>query len=164
MMNRLLVAALASLVVLTGSAQGQDLTGYTGPFPFEGFYAGAQGGGYVGEDMAPQGGVVAGANFGITDGVVAGLEFQGSYVAKEQPSFDALALGRVGVKVSDQMLAYGAVGGGRAGEDGVYALGGGVEYGVVSNLSVRGEGLAVGEWGSGVDRGKLSGGLLWHLD
>jgi outer membrane immunogenic protein len=144
---------------------------YSGPmFNFEGAYAGVLGGGYLGniDDVGVGGGtlgVVAGVNFAMSDMILAGLEFQGGVMWPDSDwDWEAYALGRVGLTVSDGILAYGAAGLGRASGSGVYAFGGGVEVAAFDPISVRGEILGVGEWGEGPSAAKATAGVLFHFN
>jgi hypothetical protein len=40
----------------------------------------------------------------------------------------------------------------------------GVEMAIADQFSVRGEAMATGSWGGGFNGGKITAGLLWHLD
>ena len=110
-------------------------------------------------------GIVAGVNFAMSDMILAGLEFQGGVMWPDSDwDWEAYALGRVGVTVSDGIMAYGAAGLGRASGAGVYAFGGGVEVAAFDPISVRGEILGVGEWGEGPSAAKATAGVLFHFN
>jgi len=78
--------------------------------------------------------------------------------------YNALFLGKLGGYLTDDMIVYGAAGGGWIASTPSYALGGGVEMAIADQFSVRGEALATGSWGGGFNGGKITAGLLWHLD
>ena len=126
-------------------------------------------GGQYGEGSLKVGGgtvgIVAGVNFAMSDMILAGLEFQGGVMWPDSDwDWEAYALGRVGVTVSDGIMAYGAAGLGRASGAGVYAFGGGVEVAAFDPISVRGEILGVGEWGEGPSAAKATAGVLFHFN
>jgi len=137
-------------------------------FNFEGFYAGVQGGGAVltGPGVVGVVGVVAGANFSLTDAVLAGLEFQGEGVFNGTGylGLNALLLGRVGTYLTQDIMVYGAVGGGVVNNAGSYAFGAGLEMPFVSQLTGRAEVLGTGTWGGMPNGAKGTVGLLWHLN
>lgn len=168
-----LLAGAALAVSMTGTAFAADLLTtpvdpiYSSPlFNFEGLYVGVQGGGAL-SSGTPYGvlGVVVGSNFAVTDGIIAGVEFQGdAYYNGGFTAYDALALGRVGGFVSDNMMVYGELGAGFTNTTPVYALGAGVEMAVADQLSVRGELQGLGAFGAMPSVGKATVGLLWHLN
>jgi outer membrane immunogenic protein len=188
MFARSLVLGLAASVALAGGAMAADYYSgggattnyYTGApandvysgamFNFEGAYAGVSGGGYLGNlDGTEVGGgtlgVIAGVNFAMSDLILAGLEFQGGVMWPDSDwDWEAYGLGRVGYEVGDGILAYGAVGLGRADGKGVYAFGGGVEVAAFNPVSVRGEILGVGEWGTTPSAAKATAGVLFHFN
>lgn len=173
-LTRLLLAGLAA-AALTSAAKGADLAVggldpiYDSPlFNFEGFYIGVTGGaaGFPVTGLVGTVGAVAGANFAVVDGVLAGVEFQGDTLWNGAgfQGFDALFLGKLGGYLSDDMMVYGAAGGGWADDTGSYAFGAGVEMAVVDQVSVRGELLGTGAWGGWPNGGKATVGLLWHMN
>ena len=144
---------------------------YSSPmFNFEGAYAGVQGGGYWGTINGPSVtgwnlDLVAGVNFAVTDLFIAGVEFQGGVMWPESGwKWDMLGLGRVGVQVTDGIMAYGAAGLGNVAGDGVYAFGGGVEVATFNSISVRGEVLGMANWGQGPSAAKATAGVLFHFN
>lgn len=161
--------ALAGLAA--GAAQAADAANMEqaspydpGLFDFYSFYVGAQGGAVVGGDGAGQVGVVAGANFAVTDPVFVGVEFQGDAILRGGgTTYDFYTLGRAGVAVSGDLLAYAAAGPGWDGGTGGYAFGGGAEYALTSQTSLKGEAFGTGAWGGGPSHAKLQAGLLFHL-
>ena len=133
-------------------------------FNFDGFYLGAQGGGVVGGFQAGSIGVVAGSNFTVSDPVIAGIEFQADALLRGTGNtYDFYALGRLGVLVSSDLMAYAEAGPGWTAGVGGYAFGGGAEYALTDMLSVKGEVQGVGNWGAGPSGAKLQAGLLFHL-
>ena len=104
--------------------------------------------------------------FAVTDAILAGVEFQGDAVWNGGGfyGYNALFLGKLGGYLTDDLIVYGAAGGGWIASTPSYALGGGVEMAIADQFSVRGEALATGSWGGGFNGGKITAGLLWHLD
>ena len=102
--------------------------------------------------------------------LVAGLSFAGHAVAQDYGpydldgtnSIDALLLGKGGVSLGDA-LVYAAGGTGIVSGGFGYALGGGAEYGFTDYMSVRGEVLGTGSWGSMPSDMRLTAGLAFHL-
>ncbi len=176
MRARSLMLGVAATFALTAGAFSQSLSdpyaGYGG-VGFEGFYAGVLLGGFFDgtsnyltapDTNAISLGAAVGVNFYITDSVLGGFEVQGTAnFGTTATAFDALALGRVGFAPSDDFMVYGASGLGVASGQGVYAFGGGVEVAAYDSLSVRGELLALGEWGTAPDAVKGTVGLLWRM-
>jgi outer membrane immunogenic protein len=155
---RTFFAGLAAAVLAATGATAGDLvrmqpapTYNPAAFSFEGFYLGAQGGGAFGNYHVGSLGVVAGANFDVGNSIVAGGEFQGDWLFGDSlsPSYDFYALGRVGMIVSPDLLAYAEAGPGWTSQSSVYAFGGGAEYAITDSLGLKGEVLGTGEWGSG---------------
>ena len=134
-------------------------------FNFNGFYLGAQGGMVAGSYHSGEIGVVAGVNFDVSSPVLAGIEFQGDWLpgSSSGSTYDFFALGRVGVIVTDSFMLYGEGGGGWIGGTGSYAFGGGGEYALTSEVSVKGEVLGTGAWGVSPDNAKIQAGLLFHM-
>ncbi|HHY50446.1 MAG TPA: hypothetical protein GYA10_11940 [Alphaproteobacteria bacterium] len=174
-LTRSLLAGVAAAGLMITGAQAADLMVggldpvYDSPlFNFEGFYVGGTAG--VGA-FPPTGGVgtigvVAGANFAVTDAVLAGVEFQGDTLWNGGgfAGFDALFLGKLGGYLNDSTVVYGTGGGGWVAGNTSYALGAGIEMAVVDQVSVRGEALATGTWGGWPDGGKITAGVLWHMN
>ena len=203
MFVRSLTLGVAAAALLSSTAMAADLFVPATPAPiyesagfsWDGLYAGievgglfnsnaagAAGGGVgwgpVGLNQGVVGGIV-GVNFTVADPIIVGIELQGDYVFG-QSGFDAglfLALARVGAVVTDQVMVYAAGGVGahsnNVGSTGVYALGGGVEFAVTDNVSVRGEILGLGDFGSGApgqgagdqffDSAKATVGVFYHF-
>ena len=167
-----LLAGAALAVSMASAAQAADLLKpadpiYSSPlFNFEGLYLGASAGGAVNGTLFGTLGVVVGANFAVTDGILAGVEFQGDtyWNGGGYAAYDALALGRIGGFVSDNALLYGDLGAGVVNGTAVYALGGGVEFGLTDSLGVRGDLQGIGGFGALPSVGKATVGLIWHMD
>jgi outer membrane immunogenic protein len=167
------LAGAAVAVAMASSANAADLLSqpadpiYSSPlFNFEGFYAGVTGGGTVANTLYGNLGVVVGANFAVSDGIIAGVEFQGDtyWGGGGYAAYDALALGRVGGFISDNVLLTGDLGVGLLNGGGVYAFGGGAEMGLASNFSLRGDVQAISYFGKGPSALRASAGLIWHMD
>ncbi len=166
-------AGAALAVSMASAAHAADLLKpadpiYSSPlFNFEGLYLGAQGGGAVASGgLYGTLGIVVGANFAITDGIIGGVEFQGDtyWNGGGYAAYDALALGRIGGFVSDNVLLTGDLGVGVVSGTPVYALGGGAEFGLTDSLSVRGDLQGIGGFGALPSVGKATVGLIWHMD
>jgi outer membrane immunogenic protein len=174
-LHRILLAGAAASALMISSAQAADLLVggldpvYSSPlFSFEGFYVGGTAGvgAFPGPGTVGTIGVVAGANFEVTDGFLLGGEFQGDALWNGGGfvGFDALFLGKIGAYLTDDVMLYGAGGGGWIANTPSYALGAGIEMAVAEQLSVRGEVLATGTWGAMPNGGKATVGLLWHMN
>lgn len=165
-----LVAALVATPALAGDLLiGADTAYQQSPlFNFEGFYTGVTAGvGSVPADgTIGQVGVVAGSNFALTDSTLAGVEFQGNlnWNGTGVTGGDALFLGKGGGYLADETLLYGTAGAGWVNGKGSYAAGVGIEQAITDSISVRGEGMATGTWGEWFDGGRLTGGVLWHMN
>ena len=164
------IALAVAAIGLATSAQAADLLRMqpapaynAAAFNFNGFYLGAQGGGTFGSASIGSLGVVAGSNFDISDPIIAGIEFQGDYLFNGSASYDFYALGRLGVVVTNNLLAYGELGTGWVGGTTNYAFGGGLEYALTDTLSIKGEALGTGAWGASPSATRIQAGLLFHL-
>jgi outer membrane immunogenic protein len=136
-------------------------------FNFEGFYLGGTlGAGSLG-DSGTFGtvGIVAGNNFDVNDAIIAGAELQADllYNGNGLIGFDTLLLAKLGGYVTENAVLYGAAGAGWVDSHFAYAFGGGAEFAMTDQLSVRGELLGLGEFGSGPGGAKATAGLLWHI-
>lgn len=116
----------------------------------------------------------AGYNHALGDMIRAGIEVQlgANYDTSGDAGLDALALGRVGVVTTPGLLAYAAGGLGLVEGSGAYVFGGGVEYALWSQASLRGEALLLGRMDgapgltgiSGPSTSKVTIGTVWHFD
>lgn len=173
-LTKSLLLGLAAAAFLSTTAQAADLLMPANQiydsklFDFEGFYVGATAGvgNFPTNSVSGTVGVVVGTNFALNDALLAGVEFQGDALWNGGGfyGFDALFLGKIGGYLGDDLMAYGLAGGGWVENTPSYALGAGIEFAVADQVSVRGEGMATGSWGGGFDGGKLTAGVLWHLD
>lgn len=169
-----LLLGLAAATCLTTAAQAADLLMPANQiydsqlFDFQGLYVGGTGG--LGTQPGPGGngtiGIVVGTNFEVTDAILAGVEFQADSVWNGAGfyGFNALFLGKLGGYLSDDLVVYGTAGGGWLTGTPSYAFGAGIEKAVAGQFSVRGEGLITGGFGGGISGGKITAGLIWHLD
>ena len=173
MFSRPLAVLVAAALIVAPAAAGDLLIGgadtiYQSPmFNFEGFYAGVTAGiGTVPNDGGiGQIGVVAGSNFALTEGLLAGVEFQGNLNWSDGVTgADALFLGKGGAYLAQETLLYGTAGAGWVNGAGSYAAGLGIEQAITDSISVRGEGMATGTWGSWFDGGRVTGGVIWHMN
>lgn len=160
-------AACALLSPALASAQSYDPYGYnaygSSIFDWDGFYAGVMGGGTpFGDPASLSGGVFAGVNVTI-DSALFGVESQlGIKHDDDSTAFEGLMLGRGGILLGEA-LVFGTAGAGLVGGDGVYAIGGGGEYGITNSISARVDALGIGEWGNSPDRLRVTAGLAFHM-
>ena len=151
-MNRIVVAASAMLIS-SSLANAADLYIPTTPepiyeaggFDWEGLYVGAHVGGerYTAATYAAVGGVI-GVNVLATDSLLLGAEVTADYTWNDAASgVDLFANGRAGWLVTDSVLVYALTGVGSYTSGGnsvnLYQLGGGVEFAVAEQLSIRGQ-------------------------
>ncbi len=116
----------------------------------------------------------AGYNHALNDMFRAGVELQlgVNYDTSGDAGFDALALARLGVVPIEGVQAYAAGGLGLVEGQGAYAFGGGVEYALWGNASLRGEALLLGRLDgapgltgvTGPSTSKVTIGTVWHFD
>lgn len=116
----------------------------------------------------------AGYNYALNDYFRAGVEGQlgVSFDTSGDVGIDALALARVGVVPMQGIMPYAAAGIGIVENRPGYALGGGVEYALWGDVSLRGEALLLGRLdGSpglsgvvGPTTSKVTIGSVWHFD
>ncbi len=155
--------------LLASAAQASDLSrmqptvDYGNAFNFDGFYLGATAGGLFGNTSAGSVGVVAGSNFTLQDAFIGGLEFQADAIYDGATSYDLLALGRLGVVLTDNIMLYGDAGVGWVDGNGSFAVGGGAEFALGNSFSMRGEVLGLAQWGSGLNTAKATAGVLYHF-
>jgi len=167
---RILFAGAALAIATASVANAADLLKpvpadpiYSSPlFNFDGLYVGGTAG------LSSWGtsvGVVVGSNFAVTDGIVVGGEFQGDiYFNSGVTAYDALALGRVGGFIADNVMLYGDAGAGLVNSSPVYAIGIGAEMGLGGSLGVRGDLQGLGSFGSGPSAARATVGLMWHMN
>ena len=180
---RSLLLGASIAVVASVSAQAADLIIPTTPepiyeaagFSWDGLYAGIEAGGIFADDVDTTGlvGGVVGVNFTVADPILVGLELQADYLFLDGDDAGLiLALGRVGAVVTDSVLVYAAGGLGTTvggdDEDGVYALGAGVEVALTDSVSVRGEVLGLGAFDDDAnddffDSAKATVGVFYHF-
>jgi outer membrane immunogenic protein len=160
-MNSLKTVAIAALLSTTavGGAFAADAIGLPPPppvaempvfdqggFDWNGFYAGVSGGAIHNIDQDETNwtlGVQAGANAQF-DMFVVGLEASVDAVFDDEIYAYAAVLGRAGVLVTDELLAYGAVGYGSDfdADEGVgdhILAGGGLEFAATNDVTIRGQ-------------------------
>jgi hypothetical protein len=164
---------------------GDDLEHSPPPSPptdFTGLYAGLYSGAYVDpnyhfftgnghglhESNVAVGGL-AGWSMALDDSFRVGGEAQLGlgFDTSSDVSVDALALGHVGYVAAPGLMPYAAAGIGDIGNKGAYALGGGLEYALWGQNTLRGEALAFGKLGgsdSGITAGRVTFGTLFHFD
>jgi len=161
-----LAASMATSAAAADLLQPADPI-YSSPmFNFEGLYGGVDAGGsFTGGGAFGNLGVIVGANLAVTDGILAGIEFQGDsyWNGAGYQGYDLLGLGKIGGFVSDNAMLYGDLGGGVLNGAGAYAFGGGVEFGLTSQVSLRGDVQGIGAWGAAPTVGKATVGLLFHM-
>jgi outer membrane immunogenic protein len=191
MFVRSLSLGVAAAALMVSGAHAADLYIPTTPAPiyqpagfdWEGLYIGVEAGGLfngsnqlnnlaVSTTQGVVGGIV-GVNFIPADPILLGIELQADYVFGSGADAGLfLALARVGAVVTDQVLVYAAGGVGFTTRsnttDGVYALGGGVEFAVTDSVTVRGEVLGIGDFTSvGPDSffesAKATVGVFYHF-
>ena len=116
----------------------------------------------------------AGYSHALNDTFRAGIEAQLgiNYDTSGDAGADLLALARVGVVPTQGVHVYAAGGLGIAEGRGAYALGGGVEYALWGQASLRGEALLLGRLDgtpglsgvTGPSTSKVTIGTVWHFD
>ncbi|HTO28054.1 MAG TPA: hypothetical protein VL017_05640 [Devosia sp.] len=116
----------------------------------------------------------AGYTHALNDMFRAGIEVQlgVNYDTSGDAGLDALALARLGVVPTEGIHAYAAGGLGLVEGKGAYAFGGGVEYALWGQASLRGEALLLGRMDgapgltgiSGPSSSKVTIGTVWHFD
>jgi outer membrane immunogenic protein len=188
MFVRSLSLGVAAAALLASGAQAADLFIPTTPepiyesagFSWDGLYAGVNLGAQFFDDEGLDVdttqlllGAAVGVNFIVADPILLGLELQGNYLFENDDFEDAgqfLALARVGAVVTDQVMVYAAGGAGMqfndADDEGIYALGGGVEFAATDVITVRGEILGIGTFDDGDDffeAGQATVGVFYHF-
>lgn len=118
-------------------------------------------------------GAFGGVNYALNDSVRMGLEAQidTSFDTSGDAGLDVLALGRLGLVVRPGLMPYLAAGVGLVEGRAAYAVGGGAEYALWGDASLRGEALLLGRLdgtpglgsGTGPSTSKVTIGTVWHL-
>jgi hypothetical protein len=118
-------------------------------------------------------GAMAGVNWALNDYIRVGVEGQAgvNFDTSGDAGVDALALARLGVVPMEGLFAYAAAGAGVVESQGAYAVGGGAEYALWGDVSLRGEALMLGridgEPGLSPDQfptTKATLGAVWHFE
>ncbi|MHA6689134.1 hypothetical protein [Devosia sp. A449] len=119
-------------------------------------------------------GGLAGYNYALNDSFRAGIETQlgFNFDTSGDAGLDVLGLAHIGVVPTDGVLAYVAGGLGLVEGRGAYVFGGGVEYALWGQASLRGEALLLGRIDgapgltgvSGPSTSKVTIGTVWHFD
>lgn len=169
MFVRSLTLGVAAAALLVGGAQAADLIIPTTPepiyapagFDWEGLYAGVRlGGQFTGTDPYATAlpsttygvvGAAVGVNFIPVDPILLGVEVTGDYNwTNTTSSGEFFANLRLGAVVTDNALIYALAGvgvhNGPATSEGVYQLGGGVEFAVTDAVTIRGELVGQGDF------------------
>jgi outer membrane immunogenic protein len=184
MFVRKLSLGVAAATLLVGGAQAADLIIPTTPMPiyeeagfsWDGMYAGIRAGGIFndGDDTDGVIGGVVGVNFAAADAFLVGAEVSGDYVwtDSDEDYGQFLASVRAGAVVTDAALIY-AIGGvgvnvADGDSDAIFQLGGGVEFLVTENVSVRGEVVGLGDFDDNGDddffeSAKATVGVFYHF-
>ncbi|OAM77422.1 outer membrane protein [Devosia elaeis] len=200
MFVRSLAIGVSAAALMVGGAQAADLIIPTTPqpvytpagFDWEGLYVGARiGGAWVGEGNTygsiingPDNasaftlGAAAGVNFIPVDPFLLGVEVTGDYQWYDGfETAEFFANLRAGAVVTDNAMVYALAGVGfqtRDGFDseGVYQLGGGVEFAVTDAITVRGELVGQGDFSDSVggtsgdaffESAKATVGVFYHF-
>lgn len=172
MFVRSLAIGASAAALMVGGAHAADLIIPTTPqpvyeaagFDWEGLYVGARIGGqwannngnYVNSDVGNQTnlvlGAAAGVNFIPVDPLLLGVEVTGDWIWNNNYSTgEFFANVRAGAVVTDKALVYALAGVGAstrngATTEGIYQLGGGVEFAVTDAITVRGEVVGQGDF------------------
>lgn len=116
-------------------------------------------------------GVMAGYNFDVAGPVRAGLEVQGGfhYNTSGNVNVEGLALARLGVVPFDGVMVYGTAGAGSLDGTGAYALGGGVEYALWGDATLRADVQVLSMIPPGASAGEFAAskwnlGTIWHFN
>lgn len=116
-------------------------------------------------------GGMGGYDFAVAPGFRVGGELQGglNFDTSGDVGVDALALARVGVVPLDGLMVYGAAGLGVLESQGAFAAGGGIEYALWGQNTVRAEYLSIGALGDSstaetFSASKFTIGTVWRFD
>ncbi|HTJ57516.1 MAG TPA: hypothetical protein VL418_08145 [Devosiaceae bacterium] len=183
-------AGLAMLGCAPAFAQDQSLyydpqlsSTLTKPSYFEGFYAGLLTGVSsarhdnfftTGAPLRIDASAVAGWGWALTPNIVASGELQGSVSTDffDASDFDVMALGRVGFLSDSRFMTYAIGGVGYFADAPAWEAGMGYEWMASNNLSLRLEGVGIGQIGDvpngnnipGVSAVRLTTGAIWHFN
>lgn len=158
-------------------------TKLTAPSWFDGLYAGAltglvsaQHGNFftTGAPMRFEATAVAGWGTSLAPGVVASGELQASVNSDftNATDFDLMALGRLGFLSDDRFMTYAILGAGYFANAAAFEAGLGYEWLASGNLSLRLEGVGIGQLGGvpngnnwpGISAVRLTSGAIWHFN
>ncbi len=169
----------------TGRSGWHMGSGTDAPTDFVGPYAGFYVGGIVNPDYSffpgnPLNGwhlshfnqgAMAGYNFEVAGPVRAGVEVQGGmhFDTSGDANVEGQLLGRLGLVPLDGLMVYGSAGVGALNGFGAYSLGGGVEYAVWGDATLRLDAQALAMMPPGATAGqfstaKVTAGTIWHFD
>jgi outer membrane immunogenic protein len=178
MVIRSLAVAAVALLSTTAATYAADLIIPTTPqpimessgFSWDGLYLGVHGGGeFFNANTYGVIGAHAGANFIVADPLLLGVEITADYAWSSTVSYvELFANGRIGV-VADQVLIYALAGTGiessNNASNGVYQLGGGVEFAVTDSISVRGQLVGYGYYNNNdlFSGAKATVGISFHF-
>ncbi|MBD8064566.1 porin family protein [Devosia sp. PTR5] len=191
MIIRTLLVGASVAVLSIGGAQAADLIIPTTPepiyapagFDWEGLYAGVRlGGQFTGTGYADQTadttngviGAAVGVNFIPMDPILLGAEVTADWLWNDTySSGEFFANLRAGAVVTDSALIYALAGVGVSSRDGfdsegVYQLGGGVEFAVTDAITVRGEVVGQGDFSDTAgdeffESAKATVGVFYHF-
>lgn len=173
-----ILAAVATSMLVAGTAVAADVNPVVMPtvaptapaaptFNWNRFYVGTYGGAWW--EMGPvsfdnlRAGGVAGYNMQF-DRFVVGLQGSVGVYDFASPTLEAAASARAGILAGDSLLLYGIVGIGYDGCcGGVMTLGGGAEFAVSQNVTIRVEGVVWKELGTPFDYFSVTAGLNWYV-
>lgn len=179
---RHLALSAVALALMGTTAFAADLSSPSTPAPivpeagfnWDGLYLGVQGGGYFQDGYDTQGfiGGVVGVNAVVADPIVIGAELDANYYFENDDYASAgevLALGKIGVLATPDLLIYATAGAGWVSEDGgddysEIAIGGGIEAAVAQNVTLRAQVLAFKtEYSDSFDGATASVGVFFHF-
>jgi len=162
-----LMASGAQAADLMAPAQVAAAPVIDNTFSFDGVYAGIYGGATQSAGTWGTVGAVVGVNFSVSDAGTGGVEFEGGFFSDgTTTAYDALAIGHLGVLITNSAMVYGALGAGEVGsspQQTGWVAGGGVEVAATDALSIRGEVLYGRSFSTTDDGVKGTVGLLWHF-
>jgi len=155
----------------------------TPPSYFDGLYAGVMTGissarhnnfFTAGQPLRSQAAAVAGWNYMLTPSILAGVEVQAAVDTDflDASDFDVMGYGRLGFLADDRFMVYLIGGAGYFADAPAWEAGMGAEWMASNKLSLRLEGLGIGQLGNvpngqnvpGVSAVRLTSGVMWHFD